>query len=381
MAKKQFKAESKRLLDMMINSIYTHQEIFLRELISNASDAIDKLAYLALTDQNVGISRDAFAIDLAIDKAARTLTISDNGIGMNKEELEQNLGTIARSGSLKFKQEMEAAEEIDIIGQFGVGFYSAFMVAEKITVETRKYGEAEAYRWVSQGADGYTVTACDRTTVGTTITLHLKPDAEEEAYSRYLNAWELQGLVKKYSDYIRYPIRLDMERSRMKEGTEEHPEYETYTENTVLNSMVPIWQRSKSEVSQEEYNSFYKERFHEYEEPLATIHVSVEGAVTYKALLFIPARLPYDYHGKDFKKQLQLYSSGVMIMEHCEDLLPNHLAFVKGIVDSQDLSLNISRELLQHDRQLKIIAKNLDKKIRAELAKMLKDDREKYEKL
>ena len=383
MAKKQFQAESKRLLDMMINSIYTHQEIFLRELISNASDAIDKLAYQALTDQNVGISRDEFAIDLTVDKEARTLTVSDNGIGMTAAEMEENLGTIARSGSLKFKQEMEEKPDIDIIGQFGVGFYSAFMVAEEITVISRKYGEEQGNKWVSSGADGYTIEPCERAQAGTSVILTLKADTDDEKYSRYLETWELQSLVRKYSDYIRYPIRIDMEKSRVKPGTEgqETPEYETYTENTVLNSMVPIWQRNKADVTEEEYNSFYKERFHDYEPPLATIHVSVEGAVTYKALLFIPARLPYDYNAKEFKKELQLYSSGVMIMENCEDLLPNHFGFVKGVVDSQDLSLNISRELLQHDRQLKIIARNLDKKIRAELARMLKDDREKYEKL
>ena len=381
MAKKQFKAESKRLLDLMINSIYTNQEIFLREIISNASDAIDKLAYLALTDQQVGISRDEFAIQLSIDKDARTLTVTDNGIGMTQEEMEKNLGTIARSGSLQFKQEMEKQEAIDIIGQFGVGFYSAFMVADEITVVSRKYGEEQGYEWKSAGADGYSIRPVDKADVGTSVIMKLKEDTEDEQYSRYLQTWQLQQLVKKYSDYIRYPIRLLMEKSVRKEGSGETPEYETVIENETLNSMIPIWQRARSEVTEEEYNAFYKEKFHDYENPMATIHVSVEGAVTYKALLFIPSRLPYDFNAKDYKKDLQLYSSGVMIMENCEDLLPTHFAFVKGIVDSQDLSLNISRELLQHDRQLKTIAKNLDKKIRAELTKMMKDDREKYEKL
>lgn len=383
MAKKQFKAESKRLLDLMINSIYTHQEIFLREIISNASDAIDKLAYAALTDQEVGVSRDEFAIQLEVDRDARTVTISDNGIGMTKEELENNLGTIARSGSLKFKQEMDKKEDIDIIGQFGVGFYSAFMVADRVTVTSKKYGSEEVWRWVSTGVDGYTVEPCEKEAAGTVVVLQLKEDTEDETYDKYLETYELQRLIKKYSDYIRYPIRLEMEKSRQKAGTEdsEKPEYETYQENTTLNSMIPIWQRNKADVTEEEYNRFYQEKFHDYEAPLATIHVSVEGAVTYKALLFIPARLPYDFNAKDYKKELQLYSSGVMIMENCEELLPNHLAFVKGIVDSQDLSLNISRELLQHDRQLKMIATNLDKKVRAELARMLKNEREKYETL
>ena len=383
MAKKQFKAESKRLLDLMINSIYTNQEIFLREIISNASDAIDKLAYLALTDQNVGINRDEFAIQLTVDKEAGTLTVTDNGIGMTQEEMENNLGTIARSGSLQFKNEMEKQEDIDIIGQFGVGFYSAFMVAEHITVISKKYGSDEAFRWESTGAEGYTIEPAERDGVGTTIIMKLKADTEDEKYSKYLETHELQELVKKYSDYIRYPVKLELEKSRQKEQPAEEgkaPEYETYTENTTLNSMIPLWQRNKADVKQEEYNAFYKEKFHDYEDPLATIHVSVEGAVTYKALLFIPTRLPFDYNIKEFKKDLRLYSSGVMIMESCDDLLPDYFGFVKGIIDSQDLSLNISRELLQHDRQLKIIAKNLDKKIRAELLKLLKDDRETYEK-
>lgn len=381
MAKKQFKAESKRLLDLMINSIYTHQEIFLREIISNASDAIDKLAYISLTDQNVGVDRDGFRICVVPDPEAKTITVSDNGIGMSKEEMENNLGTIAKSGSKAFKESMEKSETVDIIGQFGVGFYSAFMVAKKITVVSKKYGEDSAWKWESSGVDGYTVEACEKDSVGTDVIMLLKEDTEDDNFSKFLQPWQLQQLIKKYSDYIRYPIHMDMERSRIKEGTEENPEYESYTEDTVINSMIPIWQRNKSEVTEEEYQAFYKEHFHDYENPLTTIHVSVEGAVTYKALLFIPASLPYDYNAREFKKNLQLYSSGVMIMENCEDLLPNHFGFIKGIVDSQDLSLNISREMLQHNRQLKVIAKNLDKKVRQELERILRDDREKYESL
>ncbi len=367
----------------MINSIYTHKEIFLRELISNASDAIDKLAYLALTDQNVGLDRGDFAIDLRPDKKLGLLTISDNGIGMSKDEMEQNLGTIARSGSLQFKQELgEKQADLDIIGQFGVGFYSAFMVADTVTVLSKKYGEDEAWMWQSSGADGYTLTPCEKTTVGTDVILKLKQDGEDEKYSRFLEQFELQNLVKKYSDFIRYPIRMEMERSRMKEGTEdsENPEYESYTELSTLNSMVPIWQRAKKDVTEEEYENFYKEKFFDFEKPLATIHVSIEGAVTYKALLFIPARAPYDYYTKDFKRGLQLYSSGVMIMDRCEDLLPEHFRFVRGVVDTQDLSLNISREMLQHDRQLKFIAGNLEKKIKQELVKLRTERREDYEK-
>lgn len=382
MAKKQFKAESKRLLDLMINSIYTHQEIFLREIISNASDAIDKLAYLALTDQNVGLDRSDFAIDISVDKKLGILTVSDNGIGMSKEEMEQNLGTIAKSGSLQFKKEMDKQDDIDIIGQFGVGFYSAFMVADTVTVLSKKYGSDEAWIWQSSGADGYTLEEAKKTTVGTDVIMKLKPDTDEEQFSRFLEQFKIQSLVKKYSDYIRYPIRMEMERSRVKEGTEdqEHPEYETYSEVSTLNSMVPIWQRAKKEVSEDEYNAFYRDKFFDYEKPLANLHVSVEGAVTYKALLYIPAKAPYDYYTKEYKKGLQLYSSGVMIMDKCEDLVPEHFRFVRGIVDTQDLSLNISREMLQHNRQLTVIASNLEKKIKAELLKMQESNREDYEK-
>lgn len=384
MAKKQFKAESKRLLDLMINSIYTHQEIFLREIISNASDAIDKLAYLALTDENVGLSRSDFAITITADKAKRTLTVSDNGIGMNQAEMEENLGTICRSGTLRFREEMdkEKAADMDVIGQFGVGFYSAFMVADSVTVISRKYGTDEAFQWVSAGADGYTITPASREQAGTDIIMTLKANSDDESYDKFLESWQLQSLVKKYSDYIRYPIRMEVEKSRVKPGMEEaeKPEYETYTEVETLNSMVPIWNKNKKEVSDEDYNTFYKEKFFDFEDPLAVIHADVEGAVTYKALLYVPARTPYDFYTKDYKKGLQLYSSGVMIMENCADLLPDCFRFVKGVVDSQDLSLNISREMLQHDRQLKFIAGNLEKKIKTELAKLMANDREKYEK-
>lgn len=384
MAKKQFKAESKRLLDLMINSIYTHQEIFLREIISNASDAIDKLAYLALTDEKVGLNRSDFAIELKADETARTLTVSDNGIGMAQQEMENNLGTICRSGSLQFKKDMDKAEaeDIDIIGQFGVGFYSAFMVAETVTVISKKYGSDEAWKWTSSGADGYTIEPAERAAAGTDVIMQLKADTDDEQYSRFLKNWELQQLVRKYSDYIRYPIKMEVEKSRVKEETKdaETPEYETYTEVETLNSMVPIWQKNKKDVTEEEYQNFYKEKFYDYEAPVATIHASVEGAVTYQALLYIPAKAPYDFYTKEFKKGLQLYSSGVMIMEHCEDLLPDCFRFVRGVVDSQDLSLNISREMLQHDRQLKFIANNLEKRIKSELAKLIESDREKYEK-
>ena len=381
MAKKQFKAESKRLLDLMINSIYTHKEIFLRELISNASDAVDKLAYLALTDQNVGMSRSDFAIHLSVDEKMRTLTVSDNGIGMNREELEENLGTIAKSGSLQFKKELETAENIDIIGQFGVGFYSAFMVADAVTVISKKYGEEQAYMWQSSGADGYTITPCERETVGTDVILKIKDDTEQEKYSDFLKEYELRNLVRKYSDYIRYPIQMEVERSRAKPKTDENAEteYETYTEVETLNSMVPLWQKAKKDVTEEQYSAFYKEKFFDFDDPLTVIHTAVEGAVTYKALLFIPKKAPYDYYTKEYKKGLQLYSSGVMIMEHCEDLLPDHFRFVRGIVDTQDLSLNISREMLQHDFQLKQIAANLEKKIKGELERLRDKEREKYD--
>ena len=387
MRKKQFKAESKRLLDLMINSIYTHKEIFLREIISNASDAIDKLCYLSLTDDKVGMRRDDFQITLTIDKDNRTLTVSDNGIGMDENDLENNLGVIANSGSFRFKGELEGKEETpdtDIIGQFGVGFYSAFMVADQITVVTKKYGCDQAYRWQSSGVDGYTIEPCEKDTVGTDIIMHIKPDTEEEKdeYSQYLREYSLYRLVKKYSDYIRFPIRMLMPHSKLKEGCpEDKPEYEEEFVLETLNSMVPLWQRKKSEVTKEEYDKFYQERFGEMAPPQSVITVSVEGAVTYKALLFIPSRMPNQYFTEDFKPGLQLYSSGVMIMDHCADLLPEYFNFVRGVVDSPDLSLNISRELLQHDRQLKVIAANLEKKIKAELLRMLKDERENYEKL
>ena len=387
MRKKQFKAESKRLLDLMINSIYTHKEIFLREIISNASDAIDKLCYLSLTDDKVGMNRDDFQITLTIDKDNRTLTVSDNGIGMDENDLENNLGVIANSGSFRFKGELEGKEETpdtDIIGQFGVGFYSALMVADQITVVTKKYGCDQAYRWQSSGVDGYTIEPCEKAAVGTDIIMHIKPDTEEEKdeYSQYLREYSLYRLVKKYSDYIRFPIRMLMPHSKLKEGCpEDKPEYEEEFVLETLNSMVPLWQRKKSEVTREEYDKFYQERFGEMAPPQSVITVSVEGAVTYKALLFIPSRMPNQYFTEDFKPGLQLYSSGVMIMDHCADLLPEYFNFVRGVVDSPDLSLNISRELLQHDRQLKVIAANLEKKIKAELLRMLKDERENYEKL
>ena len=380
MEKQQFKAESQRLLDLMINSIYTHREIFLREIISNASDAIDKLAYTALTDEKVGISRDEFAITITRDEESRTLTVSDNGIGMTKEEMEENLGTICKSGSLGFKQAMEKQEDIDIIGQFGVGFYSAFMVASKVTVISRKYGEDTSWKWESDGAEGYTIEPAERDTAGTDVIMVLKEDSEEEKYSEFLQEYEIRSLIRKYSDYIRYPIRMEVEKSRKKEDSpEDKPEYESYTEMETLNSMVPIWQRAKKDVTQEEYESFYREKFFDYNKPLRIIHSSAEGSVSFKALLYIPSKAPYDFYTKDYKRGLQLYSSGVMIMENCEDLLPEHFRFVRGIVDSQDLSLNISREMLQHNRQLTIIARNIEKKIRSELKDMLENDREKYE--
>ena len=387
MRKKQFKAESKRLLDLMINSIYTHKEIFLREIISNASDAIDKLCYLSLTDDKVGMNRDDFRITITVDRENRLLTVSDNGIGMDQEDLENNLGVIANSGSFHFKGELveqETQEATNIIGQFGVGFYSAFMVADEITVVTKKYGADQAYRWQSSGVDGYTVEPCEKDTVGTDVIMHIKPDTEEEQdeYSQYLREYVLYRLVKKYSDYIRFPIRMKMPRSKLKEGcTADKPEYEETYEWETLNSMVPLWQRKKSEVTREEYDKFYEERFGEMAPPQSVLTVSAEGAVTYRALLFIPSRMPNMYFTEDFKPGLQLYSSGVMIMDHCADLLPPYFNFVRGVVDSPDLSLNISRELLQHDRQLKVIAANLEKKIKAELLRMLKEERENYETL
>ena len=383
MAKKQFKAESRRLLDLMINSIYTHKEIFLREIISNASDAIDKLCYLSLTDDKVGLSRGDFRIEISVDKDARSLTVSDNGIGMDKEELENNLGVIASSGSYKFRQETAEKEDagIDIIGQFGVGFYSAFMVAQDITVRTRKYGAEQAYEWKSAGADGYTVGVCEKDGVGTDVIMHLKDDTEDEKYSEYLDHYRLYSLVKKYSDYIRYPIRMLTPVQKVKEGSaEDKPEYETVEELATVNSMVPLWQRKRSDVSDEEYQKFYSELTREFDKPQRIITVSAEGSVTYKALLFVPGKKPLNFNSEDFEKGLQLYSAGVMIMDKCSALLPEYLRFVRGVVDSPDLSLNISRELLQHDRQLKVIAGNLEKKIRADLEKFRNDDREGYEK-
>ena len=382
MATREFKAESKRLLDMMIHSIYTHREIFLRELISNASDAIDKLYYQALTEDISGLSRDDFFIRITPDKDARTLTISDNGIGMNEEELEENLGTIAQSGSLAFKKENDQNEEIDIIGQFGVGFYSAFMVSDKVTVITKPYGSEKAWRWESSGAEGYTIEEAEKASHGTDIILTIKPSTEDENYDEFLEPYRLRELVKKYSDYIRYPIRMQVEHSHLKEGTgtEDKPaEYETVLEDETLNSMVPIWKKNRSELKPEDYNQFYKEKFFDFQDPLLTIHSSTEGAATYNALLFIPSRPPFDFYTKEFQKGLQLYASGVLIMDKCADLLPDYFSFVRGLVDSQDLSLNISREMLQHDRQLKLIADRLTKKIKSELKSMLEKDREKYE--
>ena len=388
MEKQQFKAESQRLLDLMINSIYTHKEIFLREIISNASDAIDKLAYTALTDDKVGINRDEFAITITRDPENRTLTVSDNGIGMSKDEMIENLGTIAKSGSLGFKQAMEKNEDIDIIGQFGVGFYSAFMVASSITVISRKYGEDKAWKWVSDGADGYTIEETEKATPGTDVIMTLKADTEDEKYSEYLEEYEIRSLIRKYSDYIRYPIKMEVTKSRpVEESKDENaegeedkaPKYESYTEMETLNSMVPIWQRDKKDVTEEEYETFYRDKFFDYNKPLRTIHYNVEGNVSFKALLYIPGKAPYDFYTKDYKRGLQLYSSGVLIMDNCEDLLPEHFRFVRGVVDSQDLSLNISREMLQHNRQLTIIARNIEKKIKSELKAMLENDREKYE--
>ncbi len=383
MAKKEFQSESKRLLDLMINSIYTHKEIFLREIISNASDAIDKLCFIALTDDKLGMTRSDFQIEIKADKDARTLTITDNGIGMDKDDLENNLGTIASSGSYKFKQEMEQKQDdIDIIGQFGVGFYSAFMVAKEITVITKKYGCDTAYRWHSTGADGYEIEECEKDGLGTEITLTLKDNTEDESYDEFLEQYRISGLVKRYSDYIRYPIVMDMTKSRVKEETKDSdkPEYEDYTERETLNSMVPIWQRAKKDVTQDEYDKFYQEKFMSMDKPVKTIVTSVEGVVTYKALLFIPSSTPYDYYTKEYKKGLQLYSNGVLITDNCEELVPEHFRFVKGIVDTADLSLNISREMLQHDRHLLTIAQNIEKKIQRELTSMLTSDRENYEK-
>ena len=389
--KKEFKAESKRLLDLMINSIYTHKEIFLRELISNASDAIDKMYYLSLSE-STGISREDYYIRITTDNEARTLTISDNGIGMDESELEENLGTIAQSGSLKFKADLDEKEKetenIDIIGQFGVGFYSAFMVADKIEVKTRRFGHDKAYIWVSQGASGYEISETQKEENGTEIKLYLKADTEEEKYSDYLEAHKIQYLISKYSDYVRYPIKMLVEKSRLLEASEEEkqaedykPQYEKYEEDKILNSMVPLWKKPKSQITKEEYDDFYMGKFMDFEPPAHVIHTKVEGVVSYDALLYIPASTPFDYYTKDYEKGLTLYSSSIMIMDKCQELLPDYFSFVKGLVDSQDLSLNISREILQHDRQLKAIAQRVEKKIKAELLELMEKDREKYEKI
>lgn len=388
MAKKEFKAESKRLLELMINSIYTHKEIFLREIISNASDAIDKLAYVALTDDKVGMNRSDFKIVVVPDKENRTLTVSDNGIGMTKEELEHNLGTIAQSGSFQFKKDIsdedKTKSDTDVIGQFGVGFYSAFMVSDKITVISKAYGSDKAYKWESEGADGYTITECEKNSVGTDVIMHIKPDTEDEDYCEYLEEYGLEHLIKKYSDYIRYPIRMEVTKSRQKEkpadAPEDYkPEWEEYKEWETVNSMIPVWQKNKKDVTEEEYNDFYKQKFGDFEDPLCSISIAAEGVVSYKALLFIPAKAPYDYYTRDFEKGLQLYSSGVLIMDKCSDLLPEYFRFVRGVVDTPDVSLNISREMLQHDRQLKTISANIEKKVKARLIKMQQDEPEKYE--
>lgn len=382
--KKQFKAESKRLLDLMINSIYTHKEIFLRELISNSSDAIDKLYYRALRDNLQDVNREDLHIQIETDKENRTITIIDNGIGMDKDELEENLGTIAKSGSLAFKEKLATDEkkeqDVDIIGQFGVGFYSAFMVANRVEVTSKKYGEENAYRWTSSASDGYTIDEVEKDTYGTTIVLYLKDNTDDEDYDQYLSAYEIEGLIKKYSDYIRYPIKMEVETQKQIETeNEEEPKYETVQEIKTLNSMVPLWKRPKKDIKQEEYHEFYKDKFNDYSNPQKVIHTSVEGNVSFDALLFIPGKAPYDYYSNEYKKGLQLYSSGVFIMDKAEDLIPEYFRFVKGLVDSQDLSLNISREMLQHDRQLKIIASRIEKKIKSELTLMMNNDRESYE--
>ncbi len=378
MSKKEFKAESKRLMDLMINSIYTNKEIFLRELISNASDAIDKLHYRSLTDKNLNINVDELQIEIELDKKERTLTIKDNGSGMTKEELEENLGTIAKSGSLKFKEENEKKEDIDIIGQFGVGFYSCFMVSRNVKVISKSIDSEEAYIWESEGIDGYSVEPTKKEIRGTTIILKLKEDTEDEKYSRFLEEYEIQELIKKYSDYIRYPIKMEMEHQRKKEGTEN--EFEKVKEIETVNSRIPLWKRPKKDIKQDEYDSFYVDKFHDYEKPLKVIHTKVEGQYSYNALLYIPSHVPFDYYTSDYEKGLQLYSNGVLIMEKCEELLPDYFGFVKGLVDSEDLSLNISREILQQDRQLKTIAKNIESKIKSELQLCLEKDREEYEK-
>jgi molecular chaperone HtpG len=385
MEKKEFKSESKRLLELMINSIYTHKEIFLRELISNASDAIDKMYYRALTDENITFNHDDYYIRIDLDKDNRIITITDTGIGMSKDELEKDLGTIAQSGSFQFKNEHEITEDASIIGQFGVGFYSAFMVAEKVTVESKKFGSDKAYKWESTGTDGYTIDECYKENPGTVITLKIKANTDDDNYDTYLEEYTIRDLVKKYSDYIRYPIKMMVTKSRPKPKKNENDkdekiEYEQYKEDEILNAMVPIWRKNKSELKDEDYNTFYKDKFHDYEDPIASIHVSADGTTSFKALLFIPAHAPYDYYTKEYQKGLQLYSNGVLIMDKCADLLPDCFGFVKGLVDTADLPLNISRELLQHTKQLKVIANYLQKKIKNELLDMLKSDREKYEK-
>ena len=387
MATYEFKSESKRMLDLMINSIYTHKEIFLREIISNASDALDKLYYKSLSDDNIEFDREKFYIRITPDKDARTLTITDGGIGMNRDELEENLGTIAKSGSLAFKSENEKCDDVDIIGQFGVGFYSAFMVGKSVTVKSRKFGSDEAFKWYSEGADGYEIEPCDKDTTGTEIIIALKDNTDDENYDTYLEEYTIRNLIKKYSDYIKYPIKMMVTKQKLKDATEEEkkkedykPEYESYSEDDVLNSMVPLWRKNKSELSDDDYNNFYKEKFFDYENPLKTIHTSADGMLSYTALLFIPSHAPFDYFTKDYKKGLSLYTNGVMIMDKCEDLLPDYFGFVKGLVDSADLSLNISREILQHDRQLKTIAEHLKKKIKSELLNIQKNDRETYDK-
>lgn len=377
MEKKEFRAESKRLLDLMINSIYTHKEIFLRELISNASDAIDKLYYRALTDEALTFKREDFYIKLHVDQEARSLTLTDTGIGMTRQELEDNLGVIAQSGSLSFRQDAEDMDEIDIIGQFGVGFYSAFMVAETVTVRSRSLDDDQAYEWQSSGADGYTIRPIDRDQIGTEIVLQLKESSEDESYDEFLDDYRLQSLIKKYSDFIRYPIRMDLTKSRLKEGSED--EYESYVEEETINSMVPLWRKNRNELTDEDYENFYREKHYGFDSSLSHLHLSIDGMVSYNSILYIPKKAPFDYYTSEFEKGLELYSSGVMIMDRCGDLLPDYFSFVRGIVDSEDLSLNISRELLQHDRQLRLIAKTIEKRIKDELLRLLKDEREKYE--
>lgn len=385
MAKKQFKAESKQLLDLMINSIYTHREIFLREIISNASDAIDKLHYKSITESDIPVAREDFRIDVKVDRKAGTVTVSDNGIGMNKEEMDANLGVIAHSGSLDFKKEIENGKDVDIIGQFGVGFYSSFLVSDKVTVISKKYGEDQAWQWTSEGVDGYTIKECEKDSYGTDVIMHIREDDENETFSKYLDDYTLEDLIKKYSDYVRWPIHMNLEKGAMEETGEMNEdgtpkkEWKEHIEDTVVNSMVPIWQRDKSSVTDDDCKAFYKEKFHDYEDPISVIRVNAEGSVSYKAMLFIPKVAPYNFYSREFEPGLQLYSSGVMIMDKCKDLLPDCFRFVKGVVDSPDLSLNISREMLQHDRQLSMIRSNLEKKIKNDLERILKEDRETYE--